>query len=153
MSLTAFRLSPRSHADRAFSGEGARRWGGRWNPTGIPVIYASGTLSLACLEFLAHFASAEDAPELVSFRLEFDSKWVTVLSALPVDWREASAPRSTQTLGEHWWHARTAAVLRVPSVIIPSEENYLLNPSHPDFRHIKIGAAEPFSLDARLWQR
>ena len=153
MRLTVFRLSPRSHADRAFSGEGARRWGGRWNPPGIPVIYASGTLSLACLEFLAHFASAADAPELVSFRLEFDSKWLAELSALPVDWRAASAPKSTQALGEQWWRARTSPVLRVPSVIIPSEENYLLHPSHPDFRQITIGAAEPFSLDGRLWQR
>lgn len=152
MRLTAFRLCARNYADRAFSGEGARRWGGRWNPPGIPVIYASGTLSLACLEFLAHFSSAADTPELASFRLEFDSRLATDLSQLPVDWREALAPKSTQALGEHWWRARTSAVLRVPSVIIPSEQNFLLNPSHSDFRQITIGVAEPFKLDQRLWR-
>jgi len=76
----------------------------------------------------------------------------TDLSRLPVDWREALAPKSTQALGEHWWRARTSAVLRVPSVIIPSEQNFLLNPSHSDFRQITIGVAEPFKLDQRLWR-
>lgn len=152
MRLAAFRLCARAYADRAFSGEGARRWGGRWNPPGIPIIYTSATLSLACLEFLAHFSSTADTPDLASFPLQFDSKLVAELEQLPADWREALAPRSTQKLGEQWWRAQTSAVLRVPSVIIPSEHNYLLNPSHSDFQQITIGAAEPFKLDPRLWR-
>ena len=87
MMLTAYRLSLRQYAKRAFLGEGASKVGGRWNPRGIPAVYTSATLSLAALEFLAHLSGPQDAPELVSFRLEFDSKLVTALD-IPEDWRK-----------------------------------------------------------------
>src|SRR5207247_1326226 len=99
-----------------------------WNPAGIPVVYTSATLSLASLEFLAHFDSVEDLPELVSFRLWFPAPLVTELDTLPENWRQVPEPRSTQEIGERWWRSARSAVLRVPSVIIPSESNFVLNP-------------------------
>jgi len=41
-------------------------------------------------------------------------------------------------------------VLRVPSVIVPAESNFLLNPRHPAFERIEIGPPEELRLDPRL---
>lgn len=152
MTLDAYRLCERRHAlsGRAFRGEGARLAGGRWNPPGMAVVYAASSLSLASLEFLAHFESAEDVPELVCFRLSFEERLMTAVERLPADWRQVPAPISTQELGAEWLNRGRSAVLRVPSVIIPTEHNFVLNPAHPDYTQIRIGPAEPFSIDPRL---
>lgn len=151
MRLAAYRLCQRCHAEAgaAFAGEGARLAGGRWNPPGIAVVYAAGSLSLASLEFLAHFESSEHLPELVSFRLSFEERHVSQPDSLPADWRKIPAPKSTQMLGEDWWRSGRSSVLRVPSVIVPSEYTFVLNPAHRDFRRIQVGPAQPFSLDPR----
>ncbi|MBI4328224.1 MAG: RES family NAD+ phosphorylase [Chloroflexi bacterium] len=150
--MTAFRLCERRHADagRAFRGEGARMAGGRWNPPGIAVVYTSGSLSLASLELLAHFDSSTDMPDLVFFRVQFDERLVARVDQLPPNWRQIPAPSNTQLLGAAWWQSGRLAVLRVPSVIIPSEDNFVLNPSHPDFKAMAIEPPEPFSIDPRL---
>ena len=149
MMLTAYRLSLRQYAKRAFLGEGASKVGGRWNPRGIPAVYTSATLSLAALEFLAHLSGPQDAPELVSFRLEFDSKLVTALD-IPEEWRKLPL-RETRSLGGAWLAEARSPVLRVPSFVIPSESNFILNPAHPKFSKITIKPAETFPMDPRLF--
>jgi len=59
-------------------------------------------------------------------------------------------PAATRTIGDTWAREKRSAILAVPSVIIPEELNYLLNPAHPDFRKIAIGKPAPFSFDLRL---
>lgn len=72
--------------------------------------------------------------------------------ALPDDWGEYPAPLSTATIGDEWLAGQESAVLSVPSVIVPSERNYLLNPRHPRFTAIiKTAREEVFSFDPRLW--
>lgn len=151
MTLTAYRLSLHKHAGRAFAGEGARRAGGRWNPRGLPLVYTSATLSLAALEFLVHLSGPQDAPEMVFFQIEFDSRLVTG-ARLPKTWLELKL-RETRALGRTWIEKASSPVLQVPSFVIPSERNFVLNPAHPDFRRIKIGRAQHFRLDARLYKR
>ncbi len=150
MMLTGHRLVRRQLGKSAFSGEGARRWGGRWNSAGVGIVYLSSTLSLASLEFLVHFAAREDLPELVSFSVRFAEELVRSVAGLPADWRAVPPPESTQAIGDAWVRGGSSAVWRVPSVIIPSEFNYVINPEHPDFRKIAIGPPEPFSIDPRL---
>jgi RES domain-containing protein len=53
--------------------------------------------------------------------------------------------------GSRWLRAKRTAVLEVPSAIVPSESNYLLDPLHPEFRRIRIGRAIPFAFDPRMW--
>lgn len=149
MRLLAYRIALSRYSSRAFLGEGARKVGGRWNPRGIPAVYTSATLSLAALEFLAHLNSVEDAPELVSFRLEFDSKLVTELT-LPENWRKLGL-NSTRSLGRDWFTESKSPILKVPSFVIPSESNFVLNPAHRAFAKITVGPAEPFELDHRLF--
>jgi len=50
----AWRIVQTHVADRAFTGEGARRYGGRWNSKGYAAVYTSGSISLAILEVLVH---------------------------------------------------------------------------------------------------
>jgi len=152
MTLTAYRLCPRSQADsgRAFLGEGARLAGGRWNPPGIAVVYAAGALSLACLELLVHFESLDDLPPLAFFRLQFDASLMLPVPPLPPDWGALPASASTRRLGAAWVREGGSVVLQVPSVIIPTEHNFVLNPAHPDFNRIQISPAQAFALDPRL---
>lgn len=75
---------------------------------------------------------------------------VEKVMALPFDWTEEPPPASTQDIGNLWVKEQRSAILEIPSVIIPGEPNYLLNPAHPDFRRIQIGKPEPFAFDPRL---
>lgn len=149
MTLTAYRLSLRRYADRAFAGDGARRVGGRWNPPGLPAVYTSATLSLAALELLVHLSGPQDAPELVFFRIEFEAK-LLVEPRLPKQWRKLNL-QGTRALGQEWLEKAESPVLQVPSFVVPTENNFVLNVLHPDFRRIKIERAEQFALDARLF--
>lgn len=74
------------------------------------------------------------------------------VSRLPAGWRTYPAPATLADLGTAWIRERTTAVLVVPSAVIPSERNYLLNPAHPGFRTIRIGRSRPFSFDPRMWK-
>ena len=137
----AWRIVKRRHVSIAFDGEGARLHGGRWNSPGTPVVYVSETRALATLEILAGLRSTAAVHAYVLVAVEFDESWVTSVdsSALAQEWRESPPRPSTQRIGDEWAAARTWGVLRVPSVLVPSESNYVLNPLHGDFAKIVIG--------------
>lgn len=146
----AWRLTKTKHLANAWDGEGARLSGGRWNSAGTAVVYVSATLSLALVETLVHVPSGV-LPAYAAIPIEFDAALVTRLDLrkLPSDWQSSPAPHSTQALGDAWAQAGSA-VLQVPSVVVPLESNYLINPRHRDFNRIRIGKAMPFPFDARL---
>ena len=135
-----------------FDGEGARLYGGRWNHLGVPVVYTSNSLSLAVLEYFVHL-DIDLAPTLVAIPADIPDT-IGVLhvgaSALPPDWRHTPAPAALANLGSTWARERATAVLAVPSVLVPTETNYILNPAHPDFGRIIVGAPVTFSLDPRM---
>lgn len=140
----------------AFDGEGARRYGSRWTPKGVAVVYTSATLSLAALERFVHTDPDLEPLDLVAVPVNADSG-IPVQSLdprdLPADWRTYPAPESLARLGEDWVTVAGTAILAVPSAVIPHERNYLLNPAHPDFGRLVIGPAQPFSFDPRMWAR
>lgn len=147
----AWRIVKEKHARTALDGEGAWRYGGRWNSRGIRVVYASATRSLAALESLVHL-TPPIIFKYVAISVEFDEALLetTPDSALPADWTEEPPPPSTKGLGDRWVSEARSAVLEVPSVIVATESNYLLNPSHPDFGKIRVGKPQPFAFDPRL---
>lgn len=147
----AWRIVKKRHAATAFTGDGAAKTGGRWNSRGVPVVYASATLSLATLEILVHLNPVVYF-DYVAFRIEFDDALMTKLrpAALPKDWRAEPPSPATQHLGDDWVRKSQSPILAVPSVIVPLETNYLINPNHPDYKKIKIAKPEPFRIDARL---
>lgn len=148
---TAWRLIKTKHLVTAWDGEGARRAGGRWNSVGTPVVYTSSTLALALVETLVHIPSGV-LPAYTAVSVDFDESLVTALDprSLPTDWMKYPAPASTRAVGDAWVSAAGSAVLRVPSVVVPAECNYVLNPNHPDFTRARIGTPMPFPFDPRL---
>ncbi len=149
--LEAWRIVKAKHAATAFSGEGAARTGGRWNSRGVRVIYTSSTQSLAVLESLVHL-NPPVRFHYVAMRVGFDKALVETVppQSLPADWQAEPPASSTERLGDRWVREARSAVLALPSVIIPGEVNYLLNPTHPDFKRIAIGKPERFAFDPRL---
>lgn len=152
---TVWRITSQRYADRAFDGEGARLYGGRWNHPGLAVVYCSSTLSLAALEFFVHLEPAL-APEMAAIPAvipggvdlaELDP------DRLPPDWRLYPAPEALKDIGSAWVRSGDHAGFLFPSVVIPHERNVLLNPAHPDFAKIRIGRAQPFSFDPRMWKK
>jgi RES domain-containing protein len=150
--ISAWRITKQKHAKTAFKGEGARLYGGRWNSTGRLVVYTAESRALALAEILVHLESAGVLSRYVMFQVEIDESYVADVDpgALPKNWRAEPAPKRLQTIGDDWLDSGTSAVLRVPSVIVNGEFNYLLNPLHPDFSKLQIHGPERFPIDKRL---
>ena len=149
--MKVWRLAARDRND--LDGEGARLYGGRWNTSGTAIIYTAGTLSLAVLEYLVHVNPDKIPDDLVSIAGEIPNTLAVdhiAIATLPPNWNNFTLHPATQTIGTQWVTAGRSAVLRVPSVIIPQESNYVLNPRHPEFSAITWSIPEPFSLDRRL---
>jgi RES domain-containing protein len=154
LSLSLWRISKRKYADAAFNGEGARRIGGRWNSRGQGMVYTSGTLSLAALEVLVHLEAEDVGTMLASMRVDVPTA-VEVsyleIAQLPPNWRNIPAPTILAELGDRWFQSGETAILAVPSVVIPVEYNYLVNPTHPDFTKFMLDSPQFFEFDPRLW--
>jgi RES domain-containing protein len=150
--MRAFRIVKKRHALTAFSGDGARTYGGRWNLPGTPMVYAAQTRALAALESLAHFGGAERQMAFVTFEIEIPDKLALRVEAtyLPSDWRGGEPTIATQALGTEWQRAGQSVALIVPSVLVPQEHCILLNPEHPDTDKVLITYPEPFTFDSRL---
>ena len=150
--MRAFRIVKKRHVLTAFSGEGARAYGGRWNHPGIPMVYAAHTRALAALESLAHYGGAERRMAFVTFEIEIPERLAIHVEAasLPRDWRSGEPGAATQRLGSEWQRGRSSAALVVPSVLVPQEYCVLLNPEHPDIDKIMVSYPEPFEFDGRL---
>lgn len=152
--LIAWRLVRPAHADAAaaFSGEGARRSGGRWNAPGRPVVYASLHLSLAALETLAHADRRSFERDYAAFTVHVPHALVLELrdDDLPGDWRARPVSAGARSVGDAWLAQRASVALSVPSVLVPPERNLLLDPAHPRFGEVRIGAPQRFRFDERL---
>jgi RES domain-containing protein len=150
--ITAWRLCKTARVAGAFTGVGAAENPGRWNSAGTRIVNCAESRALAALEVLAH---VEDKAGLAKARfsvipVEIDDALILDQPALPRDWRRVPPPPSTRALGDHFVAAGTRPVLKVPSVIVLGEYNYLLNPAHPAFKRLRIGKAEPFPFDLRV---
>jgi RES domain-containing protein len=149
--LTVWRLVTARFAASAFSGEGARLYGGRWNRKGVPLVYTAGSQSLAMLEMLVQDEPLRARYVIIPARIPKGLKIGQIeLKQLPQDWRTISARTQLQAIGSAWAQEQSTAVLAVPSVVIPGETNYLLNPLHPHFSKIEIGEPQAFITDLRL---
>ena len=148
---TVWRITTARFAVTAFSGEGARLFGGRWNPKGFELVYTAESRSLALLEMMVQDAPLRARYQLVPAQLP-DTVSMTHINAadLPADWRQLNQRDALQRLGRDWLVQGRSAVLAVPSAVLPAEHSYLLNPRHPDFAHIVIGEPEALDTDLRL---
>jgi RES domain-containing protein len=129
---------------------------GRWHTPRRLLCYASDSLALASLEILVHCEPDLAPRDLVAIEIHVPSSVkVERLGAarLPRHWRRFPAPASLQRLGNTWLDRGAACVLRVPSALVPSESNFLINASHPDVRKLRVVRKLAFRFDARLVER
>jgi RES domain-containing protein len=150
--MVVWRLCRAVHAGQAFSGEGARRYGGRWNSRGVPMVYCSSSLALAAIELFVHIEPAQAPDDLVSIAValpEDEPARTIAPNELSENWW--ADLEATRALGDAWLRSGSALALRVPSVPIRSEWNVLVNPLHPRVGELRIEPAQAFEFDARMF--
>lgn len=144
-----------SWCETDLDGQSASINGGRWNPVGVPVVYAASSVSLACLETVVHLG-ASTFP-ITRYWVEIsipDDVWEKMLrptiNDLPLGWNSLPTEGAAALYGDAWVKSSASALLQVPSVIVPMECNFLINPSHPDAARITAESKGVFSYDQRL---
>jgi RES domain-containing protein len=150
--MLLFRVARKKHA-LDLSGTGARLFGGRWNSEGIPALYTSGTQSLALLEALAHSSMSLLEDDFVMLTLEVAGKagideWLE--TALPSNWQDYPAPLDVRKMGDAWLTDKKNLLLKVPSVVVPVECNYIINPLHRDMTKVNIQSVTALHIDKRV---
>ena len=127
--------------------------GGRWTPVGYSAVHAAGSIALAVLETLVHVdACVMPAHRAIAVDVPEDVPVTTIaVGELPDDWRRTPPPATLRELGKDWLDSGETALMQVPSVIVPEEPNYLVNPLHADFSRLVIHPPAPFEIDRRLF--
>jgi RES domain-containing protein len=149
---TVYRITKARHAATAFSGEGSRRAGGRWNFPGEPAVYCSSSLALAALETFIHLGEQGRSIQFVFLEASIPATVrIEHIIKLPKGWRQSPPGDASMQVGSKWFRERRTAALAVPSAAVPQELNILLNPRHPDFAKIAVSKPQPFSFDSRIW--
>lgn len=155
--MKLYRITKEKWIDR-LDGVGAFKAGARWNSRGVYAVYTSSSMSLATLESLVHlqvdtipndyFSCEIEIPKSVesSFQ-ELNLKEAEKLTPL---WDQFPYSPETQAYGDKFFNEKKYLLLKVPSVVVKTEFNYLINPLHPDFKKIININASPYSFDSRL---
>ena len=151
--MRGYRLVKKKWSKQAFDGEGARRYGGRWNSKGKRCLYLASTASLALLEIMVHLDDYSLLSDYALYQMEIpDSSLLELnLDSLPQDWDADPAPLTTAQIGDEWLLSHASSALYVPSTIVPIEHNILINPEHPQYPETLASIKEiDFSADSRL---
>jgi len=148
--MLVYRITGKKHADD-LTGKGAALFGGRWNKKGSPVLYTGENKEIALLETIVHTPSLL-IPELDILTLEIPDDSITVIeiNQLPKNWKVYPAPTVLSEIGERWINEGKTIALKVPSCIIHSSHNFILNCKHPDYLRIKLVEQVHFEFDSRL---
>ncbi len=151
--MELYRIAQEKYAED-LSGNGARLFGGRWNSEGQFALYTSFTRSLALLETLAHTPAKllQVKTYLLITLLIPDAAGIQTIETkkLPHGWDDVEINSFTQKTGDQFLMAKKNLVLAVPSVLIPEELNYVLNPLHTDFKKVKILNKRRIHFDKRV---
>jgi len=149
--MEVFRICNNQYS-RDLSGNGAKLAGGRWNRKGVPVLYTSGSVSLATLEVLVHIPVTLVPSNFSLVEIAIPDHSISSLETknLPEGWDDLIPLDLLKTVSDKWITENKFLVLKVPSIIVRSEFNYLINPQHEDFKNISVKSVQPFRFDERL---
>ena len=155
--MRVFRVERKKYLNVTLKGIGAALTEGyRWNSLNTHMVYCAETRALATLEVSVHLDISEDLPSdryYVEIDIPDDLEILELeLEDLPDHWDSKPPILETQFIGDDFVKDKVAAVLKVPSCIIPQEFNYLINPNHPDATLIKVVSKVPLKFDARFKQ-
>jgi RES domain-containing protein len=150
---SVYRLLRAPFAATPFDGEGSYRYGGRWSRPGTRLVYTAEHLSLAMIEYLAHVDADRPPKDIMLAKAEVPegvSRIQMKPDDLPQGWRTYPPPEALATVGDAFVKELRAAILIVPSALAVSDNNWILNPAHPDFHKIRFHAAVSLDYDPRL---
>jgi RES domain-containing protein len=156
MKIESWRLVPAEWVHAAFTGEGGLTHSSRWNKKGTRIVYTASSLSLATLELIANAPPSLIATKrYFAIPVVFDETIVQRINTeeLLPNWSQYPATNATKELGTAWIDSAQSAVLAVPSALVPTELNFLLNPTHPEFCNISLGKPNPHKVAKRLLER
>ena len=153
MLMEVYRITQEEYAND-LSGNGARLFGGRWNSEGFYALYVASSRSLALLETLAHTPARmlqQKVYMLVTIAVpdKMSIREITI-SKLGAGWDVPDIRQYTQKMGNHFLLAKNELLLAVPSVLVPEENNYVLNPLHTDFKKVKVIHHRRIGFDKRM---
>jgi RES domain-containing protein len=148
--MVVYRITGHKYS-KDLTGIGAAQFGGRWNKKGTAVIYTGESKEIALLETIAHTPPML-VPELHILTIEIPDNSITeiTIKELPKNWIDYPAPTILSEIAEKWIKKGESIALKVPSCIIHSAHNYILNSRHPDFKNIKVIEHRNFHFDSRL---
>jgi len=151
--MIVFRLT-KSRFCNDLSGKGAENAGGRWNSKGVAMVYTSVSRALCTTEIAVHTPLGNLPLDYNLVSIEFPTA-IPILKLeekkLPQNWKSFPHPNATQLLGDKFISESKFLVMRVPSVVVQGEYNYLINPKHKDFKKVKLVKIEKFVFDERLF--
>ncbi len=153
--MIVYRLSKAIHS-LDLSGKGAEKNGGRWNSKGTALIYTSETRALCMAEIAVHTPLGMLPKDYELITIEFPDPTKIQepdMKKLPSDWRSIPHAHSTQEIGDQFVKSNKYLVMKVPSVIVPGEFNYLINPKHKEMKSVKIKSKVSFNFDERLFRK
>ncbi|GHB74972.1 RES family NAD+ phosphorylase [Persicitalea jodogahamensis] len=151
--MLMYRLVQAAFRHEPLSGEGAARYGGRWNPKGVSLLYTTESPALSLLEILVHL-NLNRIPEYFLVTLEVPDSMRTYRSEdLPKGWQSVgnAHPLPSQTFLLEWLMRPDRLLVEVPSAILPIMSNYLINPRHPLFSDCRVVNSELLAIDERLY--
>lgn len=152
--LIAWRLAAPQFAQGVkgmLSGEGARRYGGRWNSPGRPAVYLGDSLALSAMELLVHLRNVDVLGTYRKMPVYIPEELVMHIEPgeLPPGW-ETGSRTATRAIGDRWLASGRSVALQVPSAVVHGDSNLILNPAHPDMRLLEAGPVSDFRFDQRL---
>ncbi len=153
---TAYRIAKAKFsrsAQEMLSGQGGLAAGARWHTRGRRMIYTAGSLSLATLEIAVHLQGTYVINAYRALRLTIpdDIIFQPEEKSLPTGWQDRGPPLpAVQQFGDQWYDSHSSCVMQVPSAVVPSEYNYLINPEHEDFGRIEYADPEDYPFDPRI---
>ena len=139
--MELYRITQESYSND-LSGDGSRIFGGRWNSEGRYALYTSANRSLALLETLAHipaklFRNKKYILVTVFLPDKAPQKFIEEKD-LPNNWDALDIQHVTQKIGDNFLEEQKGLLFRVPSVLMPEEFNYIINPLHPSMKQVKV---------------
>ena len=144
--MIVYRCTLLKHLSSVLSGEGAARYGGRWNSKGIPVIYAAESRIMAVLELVIRQPIDKICADFRIMPLEIPETFVQ--PRLPGNWKDDEA--ISRRIGDELLQNTDNLIIKVPSALLANSFNYLINPLSPGVAHLKLLKEEPILMDKRL---
>lgn len=153
--MQVYRITQASFADD-LTGNGARLYGGRWNSEGVFALYTSQSRSLALLENIVHVPVSllrEKTYMIITLNIPDNASMAEIdINQLSKDWDSFNALPDTRTIGDRFFHAAKSLILKVPSVLMPEEYNFVLNPLMPAMKEVEIINKRKLAFNDRLLQ-